>query len=173
MESDKTYSREEVGKIVDQMAKTLARLYFFLAREIVDEYGEDAKKVIERGVYKYGESRGKDIREQVLAANKPLTVANLNEYYDLPLHLAWISTDKKDENYTEKRVTYCPFASQWQELNGEDLGKIYCLQDLSLRKGFNPSFEFCQYTNILDGQEDCHSILRGSTQSDDLDTPSD
>jgi hypothetical protein len=160
VEEKKTYTLKEVEEIVDKMARTMARLYYFMAKEVIDAYGEEAKEIIRQAVYKYGASRGEEIRHQVLSAGEPLTVANLGKYYDLPLHLAWRSTKARaTENLLEKRVTYCPFAAQWQELAGEELGKIYCIQDLSLRKAYNPNFKFEQFTNVLNNDEDCHTIL--------------
>lgn len=125
MSDEKTFTQEEVREIVDRMARTLAMLYYFLSREVVEEFGAAGEDVIRRAIHKYGDARGRKIREEVLAKGLPLTVENLSKFYDLPLPLAWVSEKiRVEENCLEKKVTYCPFAEEWKRLKGEKLGLI-------------------------------------------------
>lgn len=161
MEKKDILKKAEVDQIVDKMGRTLANLYYFMAKEVVDEFGEEGKEVVKKAVWKYGEARGKEIQKVVKDKGLPLTVENLGKYYDLPLSYAWKSDKlKKEENYLEKKVTYCPFAEEWKKYGGEELGLIYCLQDEALRVSYNPDFEFKQFTNTLNGCPDCHTILK-------------
>ncbi len=151
----------KIDEIVDKMSRTMADLYYFMAKEVVDEFGDRGKDVIKRAVIKYGEFRGRKIRERVLSKGLPLTVENLGKFYDLPLGYAWKSKKiKQEQNLLEKKVTYCPFAEEWKQLGGEELGLIYCLQDEALRKAYNPDFIFKQFTNVLSGSRDCHTVLK-------------
>ena len=159
--SKKTFNQEEVAEIVDKMARTLALLHYYLSKEVVDEFGPKGEEVIRRAVIKYGDARGRKIREEVLAKGLPLTVENLSKFYDLPLPLAWKSKKvRSEENYLEKKVTYCPFAEEWKRVKGERVGLIYCEQDLSMRKGYNPEFDMQQFTNVMDGKPHCHTIVQ-------------
>jgi len=161
MPEKKAFSPEEVREIVDRMARTLALLYYYLSREVVDEFGAAGEEAIRRATHKYGEARGSKIRKEVLARGLPLTVENLSQFYDLPLPLAWESEKiRVEENYLEKKVTYCPFAEQWKELKGEKVGLIYCEQDLSMRKAYNFDFDLQQFTNVLNGDPHCHTIVQ-------------
>lgn len=160
MSDEKTFTQEEVREIVDKMARTLAMLYYFLSSEVVEEFGAAGEDVIRRAIHKYGDARGRKIREEVLAQGLPLTVENLSKYYDLPLPLAWVSEKiRADENCLEKKVTYCPFAAEWKRLKGEKLGLIYCEQDLSMRRGYNPELDLRQFTNVLENDPHCHTIV--------------
>ena len=161
MAGKKQFSQEEVREIVDKMARTLALLYYHLSQEVVGDFGSAGEEAIRRGVIKYGEARGVKIREEVLAKGLPLTVENLSKFYDLPLPLAWQSEKVRDEeNYLEKKVTYCPFAEEWKRLGAERLGRIYCEQDFSMRKAYNQELDFQQFTNVLNHDPHCHTILQ-------------
>ena len=160
MADEKQFTQTEVGEIVDKMARTLATLYHCMASEVVAEFGAAGEGAVRRAVLKYGETRGRKIREEVLAKGLPLTVANLAQFYDLPLPLAWVSDKiQVEENCVEKQVTYCPFAEEWKKLHGEKLGLIYCEQDFAMRAAYNPELELSQFTNVLSGDPHCHTIL--------------
>jgi len=167
MDEEKQFTRSEVREMVDKMARTLATLYHCMAAEVVAEFGDAGEAAVRRAVLKYGEARGKKIREEVLAKGLPLTVANLSKFYDLPLPLAWVSDKiRVEDNCLEKQVTYCPFAEEWKRLGGEKLGLIYCEQDLSMRAAYNPELDLQQFTNVLNGDPHCHTVLRGPKKTD-------
>lgn len=167
MAEEKEFTRTEVRDIVDKMARTLATLYYFMASEVVAEFGVAGESAVRRAIHKYGKARGQKVREEVTAKGLPLTVANLSRFYDLPLSLAWTSNKiHVEENCLEKQVTYCPFAEEWKKLHGERLGLIYCEQDFAMRAAYNPELELQQFTNVLDGDPHCHTILQGNKKAD-------
>ena len=161
MQQEKQFTQSEVGEIVDRMARTLATLYHCMASEVVAEFGAAGEAAVRRAILKYGETRGKKVRQEVLSKGLPLNVANLSRFYDLPLPLAWRSDRiRTEDNYAEKQVTYCPFAKEWKRLNGEKLGLIYCEQDHAMRAAYNPELELQQFTNVLNGDPHCHTVLQ-------------
>lgn len=166
MGPERKFTQKEVKEIVDQMARTLAMLYYFLSSEVVEEFGPKGEEVIRRAIHKYGDARGSKIREKVLDKELSLSVENLSKFYDLPLPLAWESEKiRSEENYLEKKVTYCPFAEEWKRLKGEKLGLIYCEQDLCMRQGYNPEFDLQQFTNVLNKDPHCHTIVQWKKRS--------
>ena len=167
MDNEKEFTRKEVSDIVDKMARTLAALYYFMADEVVGEFGEAGESAVRRAIHKYGTERGRKIRKEVEAKGLPLTVANLSRFYDLPLPLAWLSDKiRVEENYLEKQVTYCPFAEEWKRLHGERLGRIYCEQDLTMRAAYNEELDLQQFTNVLRGEPHCHTVLQWKEKKD-------
>jgi len=165
MTEEKQFTQKEVGDIVDKMARTLALLYHFMSSEVVAEFGAKGEEAVRRAIHQYGDARGKKIREEVIAQGLPLTVENLSKFYDLPLPMAWVSEKiRVEENCLEKKVTYCPFAEEWNEMGGQKLGLIYCEQDLCMRKAYNPKFELLQFTNLLKGDAHCHTLVQGEEQ---------
>lgn len=162
MAGKKTFTQEEVREIVDKMARTLALLHYHLSKEVIDTFGPAGEEAVRRAIRNYGEARGRKVREEVLAKGLPLTVENLSRFYDLPLPLAWESENvRTEQNYVEKKTTYCPFAKEWKRLNGEKYGLIYCEQDLAMRRGYNPDLDVQQFTNVLNEDPHCHTIVQG------------
>jgi hypothetical protein len=159
-----TYTREECAGFVEQVSRIMAKLYFALAREVVDELGEEkGKALLERAVVAFGRVRGEEMRARAIAAGAELNVANLGKFYDLPREVAWKNEVlRSGPDLVEKKALYCPFAEEWKRLGAraQELGRIYCQQDLSLRLAFNPEFVFEQFTNVLDDDPHCHTILR-------------
>lgn len=66
---------------------------------------------------------------------------------DLSIHAA--------ESHGEKRpiATHCSLAAVWQELNAQELGRVYCAVDQAKYQGYNPDYEFIHTRNVLDGDE--------------------
>ena len=105
------------------MARTLATLYHFMASEVVAEFGVAGESAVRRAIQKFGEARGRKVREEVLAKGLPLTIANLSQFYDLPLPLAWRSeTIRGEDNCVEKQVTYCPSRKNRRSFTGKIWG---------------------------------------------------
>ncbi|VFS51781.1 L-2-amino-thiazoline-4-carboxylic acid hydrolase [Budvicia aquatica] len=68
----------ESNKIADDlepvsMYQMFARMFVALAKEVVDEFGEKGEEAIKRGVWKFGEERGKDIARRAMLADKKMT----------------------------------------------------------------------------------------------------
>jgi hypothetical protein len=58
MAPEKKFTPKAVKEIVDQMARTLAMLYYFLSSEVVGEFGPAGEAVIRKAIHKYGHARG-------------------------------------------------------------------------------------------------------------------
>ncbi|MEW6524437.1 MAG: L-2-amino-thiazoline-4-carboxylic acid hydrolase [Bacillota bacterium] len=159
-----TYTREECAKYVEAVAIIMSKLYYCMAREMVSQLGEErGTEAVRRAVIEFGRMRGAQMREKADADGAEPTVAALGKYYDLPREVAWKNeVIRSQPQLVEKKATYCPFAEEWKRIgaDAQKLGLIYCEQDVSLRLAFNPDFVFEQFSNVLEGHEDCHTILR-------------
>ena len=149
---------------VDVMSRTMAALFYFLADEVINTYGEDAVKVIKRAMERFGLHRGQKIREKVLHEGEQLTLENLFKYYDMPLLKAW---EMEAEDTPQKRVScvsYCPMAVQWKELEGEEIGQLYCTVDPYLVQGYNPELSFWHEGTIPQGEKECKLVYDACEQ---------
>jgi len=52
-------------------------------------------------------------------------------------------------------VSFCPFAKVWKEKGAEEIGLIYCEQDIALMKAYNPNINFKRPKNVLKGDGIC------------------
>lgn len=142
---------------VQQMSVLMAELYYYLTREFVETYGDSAKEAIARAVINFGHARGRKIAEAVLADGQPLTIENLDRYYDMPITSGW---DLERNYYCDHRdnvTDSCTFATVWKEKDWAEVGHLYCLVDIALREGYSDNIQFIPVDNILEGAEHCRS----------------
>ena len=134
-----------------EMAKLMAMLYYFMAKEIVDSDGEEkGREIIRRAIWNFGRYRGTKIRENVDAKGLPANLENLVKYYDLPTSKL-TETEVKVTPATYEEVTrHCTFADVWMGFGAGSLGRIYCEQDFALAEGFNKGIKCSRACNIME-----------------------
>lgn len=143
---------------VGRMAKLMAELYYFMAKEMIDKLGEEeGRKAVREAVTKFGEARAAEMKEE--AAERGLEINA--ETYSLVRDMPGISWEKDPGNPSD--FTYCPMQDMWEQLGANDLGSIYCEIDYVLYKAFNIDFErpLCK-TN---GDLCCRFIIKDGSAS--------
>ncbi|MCI9170525.1 MAG: L-2-amino-thiazoline-4-carboxylic acid hydrolase [Lawsonibacter sp.] len=147
-----------IGEAVRNMSVHMANMYYYLTKAVIEDFGDEAKKSFERAIVEFGHDRGKKIAEQVLAAGLPLTLENLDQFYDIPLAEGW-DVHRTYENDMKMNVTdSCTFATVWLEKDWAEVGHIYCLIDIAIREGYSSNVKFCPVKNILEGDPHCQSL---------------
>lgn len=122
-----------------RMAKLLARLHYFMAKEIIEVIGpEQGTKVVLAVIEKFGQDRVKAMQAE--AAKRGLPLDSLDTYKkvrDMP-GTGW---ERDPEN--PAKITFCPMASAWAEYGdeGNRLGYLYCSIDHTLYGGFGAGLE--------------------------------
>ena len=152
---------EKLKEVSKRFAETLALLFYIMAKEVVDAYGKDGKKVVKRAMKKFGKTRGKAIRDRVESRGEELSFENLKKHYDIPLGLIHDKQVVKalDDHQYWRDVYGCSLAKTWMKYGGEDLGRLYCEQDAALIKGYNPKIRFSRKRNVLEGGGCCETLL--------------
>lgn len=121
-----------IGEAVRNMSVHMANMYYYLTKAVIEDFGDEAKKSFERAIIEFGHERGKAIREEVLAAGLPLTMENLDRFYDIPIAEGW-DLHRTYENDMKMNITdSCTFATVWLEKDWSEVGHIYCLTDSNL-----------------------------------------
>lgn len=147
-----------IGEAVRNMSVHMANMYYYLTKAVIEDFGDEAKKSFERAIVEFGHDRDKKIAEQVLAAGLPLTLENLDQFYDIPLAEGW-DVHRTYENDMKMNVTdSCTFATVWLEKDWAEVGHIYCLIDIAIREGYSSNVKFCPVKNILEGDPHCQSL---------------
>lgn len=147
-----------IGEAVRNMSVHMANLYYYLTKAVIEDFGEDAKKSFERAIVEFGHERGRKIAEQVKAEGLPLTLENLDRFYDIPIAEGWDLHRTYEEDKKYNVTDSCTFADVWLEKNWAEVGHIYCLVDIALREGYSSNVEFRPVKNILKGDENCQSL---------------
>lgn len=133
-----------------------SKMFAQIAKQVVDEYGDQGELVIMRAVQRFGNKRGEGIAQRARTNGLENSVENYLTNYDMGRSdLFEIETVNK-ENEIEQTFTRCPFGQQWAE---DDMGKygiLYCnVIDPSIAKGYNENFEVVHDQFVLrEGQ--CH-----------------
>lgn len=120
---------------VGRMAKLMAELYYFMAREMIDRMGEeDGKAAIRNAIKTFGETRAEEMKEEARERGLEINA----ETYALVRDMPSTSWERDLENPVD--VTYCPMHDMWEQLNATGLGALYCEIDDVLYKNFHVDY---------------------------------
>lgn len=147
-----------IGEAVRSMSVLMANLYYYMTKAVLEDFGEEAKESFRRAIVDFGHARGREIALQVQEAGLPLTLENLDRFYDIPIAEGW-DLHRSYENQQKHNITdSCTFADVWLEKDWAEIGHIYCLVDIALREGYSDAVEYRPIRNILQGASCCESL---------------
>lgn len=138
---------------VGRMAKLMAELYYFMAKEMVERMGkESGKEAIRAAIKNFGEARLKSMQAEAAERGLELNPETYLQVRDMP------GTSWERDPANPNDVTYCPMQDMWAGLGDRELGEIYCEIDDVLYKGFNAELErpFCK----TQGDHCCRFIVK-------------
>ncbi len=114
---------------VARIGNTWAKIYYYMAKEILDSFGKEGEKVLRAGLRKAGTSDGELIRNITLERGDDL---NLNSFKK-SMDVIWPegSTEGVAKYRTEKgslfEITGCAYKDLWATLpEGQKTGAIFC-----------------------------------------------
>lgn len=137
-----------------------SKMFAYIAKEVVDFYGEDGQLAVKDAVRIYGEKRGSGIAQRARTNGLPNSVENYLNNYDMGRSdLFKIDTTYK-ENAIEQTFRHCPLGQQWADDNMHEYGILYCQSiDPAVAYGYNNNFEVIHDEYVLkEGQ--CHFIFQ-------------
>ncbi|MGC2871828.1 L-2-amino-thiazoline-4-carboxylic acid hydrolase [Ihubacter sp. mB4P-1] len=103
------------------------KLYYYIAKELLETNGLNGEKALRSGIRKYGEHRGSALRKEHIQNGYPINMYSLFMAYDLPDDPRFRRRSiklTKNERLSETLV--CPIADLWITYGAKDLGRIYC-----------------------------------------------
>jgi len=142
---------------LQQFADYAARLYYFMARKMVEKLGAEAgHEAIKEAVVEFGRFRGEKVREKVLAAGLPLTMDNEYKFHDLPIGTTiWDAVSRKEGDRKVTEIFLCPFGQMWKNMGSDDIGILYCAVDYAIWEGYNPDIKYERHECIFEGDKTC------------------
>jgi len=121
-------SEKELNDIA-MMGNTWARIYYHIAREILDTLGKDGEAALRRGLQKAGTADGELLKKMTLERGAEL---NLNSFKK-SMGCIWPEgpTEGKARYRTDTKTLYeihwCCFADTWNALpDGQRIGALFC-----------------------------------------------
>ncbi len=111
----------------EKMGDLFCLLYYHMADEVVSRWGEEGREAVARAIRRFGEARGKKMRQRHLDQGLPINIKTLFTNKDRPGDSRFSrELDRLDEEARISRTLRCPFFERWRELGGVDLARIYC-----------------------------------------------
>ena len=114
---------------VARMGSTWARIYYHIAKEILDTLGKDGEAALKRGLQKAGIADGELLRQMTLKSGEALDLTAFKK----SMGNIWPEgpTDGKAKYRTDIKTLYeidwCCFADSWSELpDGGRIGALFC-----------------------------------------------
>lgn len=156
------------------MSNTLnERHHAFLAAEyyrvLLERFGARGRAAFVLATQRYGEQRGSRMAQRAIRDGRELDFAAYKEYGE------WVNTqaiiEEMGGNQSEElsfapdytiRVTVCPWARQFADMDMRECGALYCQHiDRSIARGFNPELTYEVPQNMND-KPYCIQVLRGA-----------
>ena len=115
--------------ITGRWSRLYGTLYCFLARAMLDNFGDEGERVLRQAVHDYGAYRADSMRADHQARGLALNLANLQNLGDMP------NTDSLEKDgrictpsYFCVTVNECTHNDTWRALDSLDAGRIYCAE---------------------------------------------
>lgn len=142
---------------VDRALHRAALLYKHFAETLQRELGpERARDIIKKAVYAYGGQVGREARARTDALGLEPIPENFSD--DLPT-VGWQSRVEELNNEKVTRVTVCPFADEWRDMDPA-LARLYCFVDQAKMEAYNPEYTYVHLNTQFDGDPFCRMVVR-------------
>ncbi|MDR2136806.1 MAG: L-2-amino-thiazoline-4-carboxylic acid hydrolase [Synergistaceae bacterium] len=159
---------ESLGHAADegalqQFADFSAALYYFMAKTMIDRFGEEGREAVKEAVHAFGVYRGRRVRRRVLQAGEKPLMENEYKHHDLPIGTKiWEAESEHEGGRQTTKVLKCPFGRMWQAMekkeaceSATEIGRLYCDVDYAIWEGYNGRIGFELQKCIFEGDEYC------------------
>lgn len=147
---------EAAVKALKRTARLLAGRFLTLAQQLNTAFGDQGKEVLSNGLRRWGHHRGQLLREQHESLSLRIEPSTLFNNFDVPYQFLWNAKEESDRQMYRLEVERCPFAEVWKELNGKDLGYIYCRETYpAITESYGLKSQFSLTNCICGGDEKC------------------
>jgi len=148
---------KEVGnKYKSHFFAMFSQLFCTITEEVINQFGEKGKTVIEKAVEKYGIERGKRIALVVKSLGKKLTLKNFFIYGDLDSSSILKYKSKIVDGNAEIIIRDCVFCNGCKEWDKLEFGKIYCeFIDSAVLRGYNSELVIEVPSTMTKGEKKC------------------
>lgn len=149
---------EKVEKPVN-MYILFARLFYHLAKEAEESFGEAGTEAVRRAVWNFGTERGRDIAERARMKGCPNDIEHYLSCYDMERSEYFKSEDTLRDGKIEENFTECIFAKTFSEAGMEKYGIHYCeLVDPAIAYGYNKAMK-CEHDAHFFQDGRCHFVF--------------
>lgn len=118
---------EPSSEALIRMEEMYAKMYYFLAHEIIDRFQDEGRDAIRAAIRKYGHHRGTLNRERHQKQGIPINLVSLFTKTRFPSQSRFKTVEHElTPERWQAEVFECPLYQIWKELGGLEEGSIYC-----------------------------------------------
>jgi hypothetical protein len=154
---------EQAAAEITLAARRVGLLHLAFAETLVKELGDvRGRGLVVKAIRNYGQKISHRDREAALEQGVEMTPDNQGiGGHNWPAFGGFDSVEAVDVDGDQHvRVSGCRLFKAWQEFGGEELGRLYCLVDVSKMMAFNPNYKVIHLKTEPDGDPYCEMVLR-------------
>ena len=160
MSDKEMISREKAEKEVDLAGRRIAMLHLAYARTLVEKLGEEeGRKMILASIKRYGKMVGEKTKEAVLKEGWELEPENFGRGPSRTLPEFGICDSSEilsvEDGRKRSQVCGCTMGKVWREMEGEELGSLYCYVDAAKYMYYNPDYKMIHHQSMPRSGGDC------------------
>lgn len=155
--SEETIAKSEAKEQVELALRRLAFYHATMVEVLREKFGDkDGRALAHEVVDRYGRKIGKSARDRTDAEGLQATPMNYSE--DLPM--LGFDAERLSEDPMTIRVTGCPLAKVWKEMDCEEDGSLYCWVDQAKFSSYNDEL-VCEHKShcMRDGKSYCDIVV--------------
>jgi hypothetical protein len=151
-----TSPHEAAVQALKRTVRILAGRYLTLARELVTAFGDQGEEVLCNGLQSWAHKRGGILHEQHESLSLQQSAATIFNNFDVPYQFLWDASETNNKSIYRLEVFRCPLSETWRELDGLDLGYVYCRETYRpILESYGIKGNFALKNCICEGDEKC------------------
>jgi hypothetical protein len=149
------YEETPITRITD----LFIALYYHMAREMVDTFGNEGERALRHAIRQFGAERGRRMRKQHEEEGLPINLVTLHgqDTKDRPADPRTEAvTHKLTPGVRETDVSKCGFHEAWRDWGGTDVALIYCQEvHHAMWQAYDPEIEVNLPKTLTNGDDRC------------------
>ncbi|MBS3789081.1 L-2-amino-thiazoline-4-carboxylic acid hydrolase [Candidatus Bipolaricaulota bacterium] len=169
MSKRKEIPLDEAEKEVELASRRIGLLHLAYAETLIDELGEEGKKVILESIKNYGLKIGAEVKKQVEEEGLDPEPDNFGKGSSRNLPKFGMNDGAEEvtvDGEERLRVHGCVMAKVWEEYGQEEIGKLYCYVDPAKYMGFNHRYKMVHTKNEPSGDDFCEFAIRKTSEQE-------
>ena len=115
------------SEVEAMMTAVYAKVYFFLAHEMIERFGRDGHEALKSAIRKYAQNRGVTDRKRHESNGIPVNLVSLFTKGGFPAQTGFRMTEHElTLDAWRAEVFECPLHKVWKDLDGLKEGSTYC-----------------------------------------------
>lgn len=144
--------------------QVLGMLYYFLAKGLIEKFGEKGRTSVRVSLRELGHRRGMELKARLKEQGREPSLESI--FADLPYKYLWKMKLERPNGDLHVIVEHCPLAEIWNDLGDKELGSMYCeIMYSSMLGQLLPRAEVRIATCMAKGEGSCRLLFEFKRKS--------